>query len=133
MSYYISGRGFSRAAVAGLQEYQAFRAMHPGLPRAVLSEMWKGYKAQQFEEAGVLGPKAPLAKLLSAEEVTEALEALSFEEARQNDPKYLHKELLNLSQHDPGCYPYGLTPQDFGDIAKLQSTLARVKRSRRQV
>ena len=54
-----TGGLFSAAAQAGRMEYQEFRRMHPGLPRAQLSQMWKAHKMGMMGSALVGGARKP--------------------------------------------------------------------------
>jgi len=108
-------------AKAGLARYQAFRRQfaraNPGAGREALSAAWRAHKAG----APVLRPAQP--PPFTDEDLDDFL--LDFE----TDTKALHKELLNRSQNNPNCYPYGLTLSDLGSLDRLRETVRRVRRS----
>lgn len=58
MGYGESGGIFSAKARAGAASYQAFRKMHPGLPREELSAMWQRHKMGGAMVGGFPGQRA---------------------------------------------------------------------------
>lgn len=106
---------WGRVQRRGLEEYQEFRRefarRYPGASRAELSAAWRAHKEQPPQPA-----------VFTDADVDDLL--LDFE----TDAKALHRELLQRSQANPNCYPYGLSLQDLGSLDKLRETVRKVRR-----
>jgi hypothetical protein len=115
------GGTITPATLAGLHSYQAFRAEHRGLPQATISRLWREEKARRA--------RAALAAQVPEAQIEGLLEEIMLEVLEQ-DPKYLLKELLRLSQANPSCFPFGLSPAQLGDVPLLQQALHRIRGGR---
>lgn len=153
MGYGDVGGIFSSKARTGAAEYQAFRKMHPGLPREQLSAMWHQHKMGGAMVGGFPGQRAAFKAIkgMNPRSSKKGLHTL-YQAARDTysaeHPEYrpkkrsgirrtpvpaglrpLYKEAVALSKMNPDCPPFVGTRRDNkdGTLSQLVHRLQRME------
>lgn len=123
---YTFGGIFGEKARTRLAEYQAFRRENPHLRREELSRRWALYKAlTQAQSSRRQRVRPPV--IMPTEEETEQILEEYIKDLQEQDPKYLLSELLRVSQSNPSCFPFGLSPEQLRDPNLLRQALYRAR------